>query len=242
MTGDVSGLLISVRSVEEARLVLTADVDIIDVKEPTKGSLGAPSPRVLAEIAREIPHNIPLSVALGEVLEREIPGSSVDLPSNVRYAKLGLAGCAAFGDWLDRWALQLSLLPPATVRVAVAYADWQRSVCPPPEDVVQVGAQLGCRVLLVDTCRKCDGTLLQHLRRDELVQVQRTARSYGMRFVLAGSLGIAEIQTLKGLQPEFFAVRGAVCHGSRADQIDPRRVDQIARCLRESNFQVAAEY
>ena len=238
----MAGLLVSIRSVEEARLVLTTNIDIIDVKEPTKGSLGATSPSVLAGIACEIPSHRPLSVALGEVLERETNDTSFNLPSNVRYAKLGLSGCAMVPDWPGKWSHQLSLLPPATIRVAVAYADWQRAECPPPEDVTRIGAQFGCRVLLIDTFNKSDGTLLQHLQPSEIEQVQKKARSFGMMFVVAGSLNVAEICTLKTLQPEFFAVRGAVCLGSRTDQIDLRRVNQIARCLREPNFQVAAEY
>lgn len=238
----MAGLLVSIRSVEEARLILTTSVGIIDVKEPKKGSLGAARPSVIAEIAREIPRHLPLSVALGEVMERDAHSTSIDLPSNVCYAKLGLAGCATAPDWLDKWSRQLELLPQSTVRVAVAYADWQRAECPPPEDVIQIGAQFGCRVLLVDTFSKRDGTLLQHLQRAELVRIQQTARSYGMSFVVAGSLDVDEIRTLKALQPEFFAVRGAVCHGSRTNQIDPRRVNQIARCLREPNYQAAADY
>ncbi len=39
-------LLVSVRSVDEAEMVLEAGVDLIDVKEPRSGSLGAALPEV----------------------------------------------------------------------------------------------------------------------------------------------------------------------------------------------------
>ena len=39
----MTGLLVSVRSASEARVALAAGVDVIDVKEPNRGSLGAAS-------------------------------------------------------------------------------------------------------------------------------------------------------------------------------------------------------
>jgi uncharacterized protein (UPF0264 family) len=44
------GLLASVRSLDEARIVLAAGVDVIDLKEPSAGALGAVSP----EVARDV--------------------------------------------------------------------------------------------------------------------------------------------------------------------------------------------
>ena len=43
-------LLVSVVSAEEARRALAGGADIIDVKDPGEGALGAPAPRVLSEV------------------------------------------------------------------------------------------------------------------------------------------------------------------------------------------------
>ena len=45
-------LLVSVRNAHEAGLALDAGVDLIDVKEPSRGALGAASPRHIHEILR----------------------------------------------------------------------------------------------------------------------------------------------------------------------------------------------
>lgn len=59
-------LLVSVVSAEEARAALAGGADIIDVKDPRAGALGAPSPRVLAEVVDAVGDAAPVSVALGD--------------------------------------------------------------------------------------------------------------------------------------------------------------------------------
>ena len=78
-------LLVSVRSPEEAAAAMAGGANIIDVKEPTRGSLGMAGVDVIEAIADQMesfqktqkrllpkdrsPDPIPLSVALGEVIE-----------------------------------------------------------------------------------------------------------------------------------------------------------------------------
>ena len=47
-------LLVSVRSVAEARIALAGGVDLIDVKEPRRGSLGAADAGIIAEIVAHV--------------------------------------------------------------------------------------------------------------------------------------------------------------------------------------------
>ena len=62
-------LLVSVRSADEARTALAAGVDLIDVKEPARGSLGAASPGVVADVVGAVAGRVPVSAALGELFE-----------------------------------------------------------------------------------------------------------------------------------------------------------------------------
>src|SRR5262245_1743855 len=47
-----AGLLVSVRSVAEAMVALGAGVDLLDVKEPSRGALGRADWHVIADVAR----------------------------------------------------------------------------------------------------------------------------------------------------------------------------------------------
>ena len=51
---QLPGLLVSVRNVTEALTALEAGADVIDVKEPTRGSLGAADSATLAAIAQAV--------------------------------------------------------------------------------------------------------------------------------------------------------------------------------------------
>ena len=55
-------LLVSVRSAEEVSAALAGGADIIDAKEPARGSLGRVTPAVLSAIAARTPASVPLSV------------------------------------------------------------------------------------------------------------------------------------------------------------------------------------
>src|SRR5438270_12690933 len=88
-------LLISVRNLQEARLALAGGADLIDIKEPSHGSLGQACASVISEIASTVGTHKPLSAALGELLDSplELP------PANLNFAKWGLSGCATLENW-----------------------------------------------------------------------------------------------------------------------------------------------
>ena len=62
-------LLVSVRSAAEVGPALSGGADIIDAKEPDRGSLGAVSPATLAEILARVPPECPLQRRAGRLLE-----------------------------------------------------------------------------------------------------------------------------------------------------------------------------
>lgn len=63
----MAGLLVSVRNAKEAMAALVGGADLIDVKEPLAGSLGAATPKTWQEIGEVVGGEKPLSAALGEL-------------------------------------------------------------------------------------------------------------------------------------------------------------------------------
>ena len=90
-------LLASVRSADEVEAAVSGGADIIDAKEPGRGSLGAVSPEVFAQIQARVPLDLELSAALGDVANQlEVRTSIAALkvisrPAPV-YLKLGFSG------------------------------------------------------------------------------------------------------------------------------------------------------
>jgi (5-formylfuran-3-yl)methyl phosphate synthase len=217
-------LLVSVRSADEARVALASGVDLIDVKEPSAGSLGAASDHTLREVAGVVGDKAPLSAALGEL--RDFHPRDKAALAGYRYAKLGLVGALAFPDWQQRWRAALAQLPPGVRGVAVAYADHRQAESPSPATIAKTGHALGCRALLIDTYAKNRGGLLEAISVAELRESLQIARSLGLMTVLAGSLSLERLEEVLGLQPDVVAVRGAVCRGDRSGALAVELVEQ----------------
>jgi uncharacterized protein (UPF0264 family) len=226
----VTGLLVSVRSAAEAAVALRGGATLIDVKEPRHGSLGRASAEQWREVARSVAGRVPVSVACGELLEDMLAPSTAELTS-VTYVKCGLAGCGVFQEWPCRWTAWLRQLPREIHPVAVAYADWQRAVAPPPEQVLHWAVRLGCRAMLWDTHTKDGSCLLDHVSLTALYELTNTARQQGLLVVLAGSLTLRNVPALLPLAPDYLAVRGAACGGNRQGVVRQHLVEQLVKAL-----------
>ena len=225
-----SSLLVSVRDIQEAELAWQVGVGLVDVKEPTRGSLGPADVTIWQEIAEKAPPETSLSVALGELTEIA-EASSQAVPDRFQFAKIGLAGCGQNPKWHIRWAQAWEGLPNTTQRDAVAYADWHQADSPDPADVILTGSSIGCSTVLVDTYQNEAGDVLYNLSTQQLRDLRKLALDLQMTFVLAGSLKQDSLPCLMPLAPDYFAVRGAVCRPNRQGSICQALLREFAAAL-----------
>ncbi len=230
----MTGLLVSVRNAREASAATRGGASIVDVKEPLHGSLGAASVEQWTEVVRNCQDQIPLSLALGELTDTALATRLAELPA-VQFAKIGLAGCRQTNDWIPRWRWAVEQLPAMTSAVAVTYVDTLRAQAPDADEVRRQASQLGCCGMLWDTYDKSQGNLLDHLPLDQLAHQVAQVRQCGMMVVLAGSLTIDDLTQVQSLAPDFVAVRGAVCSGSRTGNIQSELVQQFAQAVNALN-------
>jgi uncharacterized protein (UPF0264 family) len=225
-------LLISVRNAEEAELALTGGAELIDVKEPNRGSLGAADAETIEAVVRQVAGRVSTSVALGELLSGHRLGAG--LGGRLQYAKFGLAGCIDRPDWTTRWAHAAAQLPQGVRPVAVVYADWKTARAPDPRQVLESAQAIACGAVLVDTCDKSQGSLLDHWTLAEVDQFASAVRQAGMLSVVAGGLGLAEIAELLPVAPDYIAVRGAACHGDRTGRLDSKRIGHLSALVQRT--------
>jgi len=221
----VPKLLVSVRDAQEARLALAAGVDLIDVKEPLRGSLGAADAHVIDEVIGLVAGRTPVSAAFGELAD--FSGAAFRGIAGLSFFKIGLAGCARRQTWARDLAAAIGCAPTGALPVAVAYADWQTAHAPLPDEVLACAAELGCRALLVDTFSKHDGALTNHWPIAQIARFARAARDARLLLVLAGSLDADSIRQVLPLQPDYIAVRGAACRGGRSASLDAARLRHL---------------
>ncbi|HUE75078.1 MAG TPA: (5-formylfuran-3-yl)methyl phosphate synthase [Pirellulaceae bacterium] len=228
-------LLVSVRNGAEAASALAGGANVIDIKEPDRGALGAADPQVWREVLDTVAGRAPVSAALGELFAADASSASVqDLAAQtagLAFAKVGLAGATTIGDWPALWKHSLAALPHTVLPVAVAYADWQSAAAPPPEEVIDRGAESGCALVLFDTFTKSGGCLLDHLPPATLARLMHRAAQRSLKVVLAGSLSLSLLPRVLPLSPALIAVRGAACRGNRSSAIDADQVRSLAAAL-----------
>ncbi len=208
-------LLVSVRNRVEAEKLNSSDIAIVDVKEPSNGSLGKAETSHIEDIFDLASGDYLVSAALGELVQFQ-PKILTDLPP-IHFAKFGLSQVKDLG-WRDRWWQATEQLHPSTQPVAVAYADWNSCGAPHPLEIASVGKSIGCTAFLLDTFDKESGCLFDHLGFAQVSLLIQQVRALGLQVVLAGGLSNDEdLRAAVKLLPEFLGVRGAVCANSRRD-------------------------
>jgi len=234
-----TGLLVSVRSAEEAIVALEGGADIVDVKEPRNGALGAADPLVWREVLDVLKWRVTVSVAVGELLNDGVE-ELVQQTTGFAFAKIGFAGCKAIENLQKRWERVTRKLPLSVEAVPVAYADCENAMSPRPADILALAERSTARMMLIDTFEKGAGSLLDVLPVEQLRVIARLAQARGVRLALAGSLEAAAIYRILELGPAYVGVRGAACVGGRDRAIDLGRVKTLAEVVRRGRQKLAS--
>ena len=209
---STTGLLVSARSVAEARLVLQHDNVWLDLKEPSAGSLGRPSIETIADfLSLTLSNPAPSSIAAGELVQW-----TDDLSTNLAaklpphcFIKFGLSN-AKLG-WADTLAQIGKTLHRRQQMILVHYADWQAAQCPDWIQTLRTAETLDCRYVLVDTYDKSGGGLLDHLSIERLESMIQIANAKNLAVALAGSLQANQLASLMNVGAAWLGFRGAVC-------------------------------
>jgi uncharacterized protein (UPF0264 family) len=235
-------LLVSVVSAAEARLAVAGGADIIDVKDPREGALGAPAPSVLSDIVRAVGPAAPVSVALGDM--PDLPHTAALAArgaalTGADYVKVGLRGV----NDLDRATAVMSAVQdavgPQTAVIAAAYAD-AGALDPPalsPALLPELVQRAGISGALVDTCVKDGRGLYGWLTESEVADLIARTRAAGASFAVAGQLTLDELCRVAA---DIVGVRSAVCRdGDRTGELDPELVAAAIAELRAHGVQAA---
>jgi len=225
-------LLVSVVDVDEARAAAAAGADIVDVKNPAEGSLGAPSPVVIESVRAALPTELPVSAAIGDM--PNLPGTAAlaalgAARSGAAFVKVGLWGVAneAEAVTLLRAVREAIAGVPGAEVVAGAYADARRVAPAPlaPELLPRVAAAAGVKVCLLDTAVKDGRGLLDWLSPDELTSFADDARAGGLEVALAGALRAEDLPVVQATGADIAGVRSAACgDGRRSGPLEAARV------------------
>jgi uncharacterized protein (UPF0264 family) len=232
-------LLVSVRSADEVDPALAGGADIIDAKEPDRGSLGPVDRGVLSRILQRVPDNCGVSLALGDVTRPDevlaaVHGLELPPRASPMYLKLGFAGVPSpdqIGSLIEIAVSVTSVMAAAPRIVAVAYADAEQAGTVPPALIPPLAQAAGAAGVLLDTHGKGGRGLLEWLPSGALVDWVARARRAGLLAALAGSLRPRDLALVCRAQPDVLGIRGAACSGGRGGQVSEDRVRRFRLAL-----------
>lgn len=205
-------LLVSVRNLEEARLAVAGGADIVDLKEPARGALGAVPLAVAREVVRALGASRPVSATVGDLpMQPETVGPAVREmgDTGVAFVKIGFFGAG------DGQACIRALKPHARrLRlVAVLFADQD-----PDFSLLEPLRDAGFAGVMLDTAGKGGLGLRDWVPGEKMAYLIASARELGLITGLAGSLKVSDIPALLPLAPDYLGFRGALCAGGNREK------------------------
>lgn len=216
-------LLVSPIDIDEALIAEQGGADIIDVKNPKEGSLGANFPWVIQAVRSRVTK--PLSATIGDFNYKPGTASLAALGAAVAgadYVKVGL-----YDIKTDQQAFELLSGVVKAVKsydrnrivVASGYSDYARIGSIPALRLPPIAQRAGCDVVMVDTGIKDGKSTFEFMGDDELQAFVDDAHGHGLQCALAGSIKFNDIASIKRIGPDIIGVRGLVCGGDRNDGI-----------------------
>jgi hypothetical protein len=209
-------LLVSPSSIDEARH--SGAADIIDVKKPSEGSLGANFPWVIREIKAF--SKKPVSAAIGDFDYK--PGGAALAAygaacAGADFVKIGLAfdGQEQAREVIRAVVKAVKDEFPKKYVVIAAYSDFERVHSISPFDMAPIASECGADFAMVDTGIKDRQSTFAFMNEETLRSFTEKNRTLGLGTALAGALKFEDIAALKRINPDIIGVRGMVCGGDR---------------------------
>ncbi len=222
-------LMISVTSVAEAQQAILGGAQLLDVKNPAEGSLGAQSPGVIRAMKKAFSGAVQISAAIGNM--PNLPGTAAlaafgAAVCGADYIKVGLYGLKSEAD-----ALALLVAVREAVRefdcavIAAGYADYSRIGAISTACLPIVAAKAGAKGCLIDTAVKDGHALFDFLEPAAIGAFAEKAHSAGLLFAAAGALREEDLPLLRDSGVDIAGLRTAVCRNNqRNGPLDPSRL------------------
>ncbi len=236
-------LLISPQNTHEAVQAISGGADIIDVKNPTEGPLGANFPWVINEIRQLIPAGVELSCTLGEA--PDVPGSMAlaaygATSLGVDYVKAGLGGVKTLEQavsLLEGVVRAAKMCNPKIKVVAAGYGDYQRANSIEPQLIVHAAFVAKADLAMLDTAVKDGKNIFDFQSTQQLKEFVAAAHQRGLGAALAGSLRVQDLPVICDLGADFVGLRGAACSDNNRDtgHVDQKRVKELVDVIRQSS-------
>ena len=212
-------VLISIRSIEELQSCMEGGADIIDLKNPDEGSLGAAAPWFIKEVKTRA-YNYPVSAAIGDM--PNLPGTAAlaavgAVLSGADYVKVGLYGTHTKQECLKLMGdvvKAVRQINPEVIIVGAGFADARSYGGIDPMKIPSIIKSVGADIAMLDTKNKNGKCLFDFLPLNDLKWFVDKSHKLGLQAALAGSLKAEDLPKIYNLGTDVTGFRGAACSKS----------------------------
>lgn len=222
----MTGILASVKNLAEVELVLSANVDIIDLKQPELGALGALPVELVCEIVAKINGHYLVSATVGDLpMDAEIIFNAVSemAKTGVNFVKIGFFPAQNWQTIIQK----LATITENTRLIAVLFADTQ-----PDFAMISELKKANFTGVMLDTMDKQKGSLIDVMVIEKISEFVKLAKENNLICGLAGSLREKNIEQLLSLNADYLGFRGALCvKNNRVGTLDMSALAQIRQAI-----------
>lgn len=238
-------LLISVTTVDEARIAIDNGADIIDLKEPADGALGALDIKMIERIVNFVDNTKLVSATIGniEFITTENLNVALARIKALIDAKVDVIKIGFFDDSFKTHkdidlirddidvrlvkSLETMCLSKSVKFVAVLFAEKNYYI-----DFIDYLLNSCFDGIMIDTMHKNGKTYLAYDVDNRFKQLSDRATGAGAWFGVAGSLQAQDIALAKRLNPTYIGFRGAVCEdGDRKNSLSAFKVRDLCKFM-----------
>lgn len=220
-------LLVSVVNEPEANLALDNGADIIDLKDPSKGALGALQLTTTQQIIATVNGQVPVSATIGDL--PLVPAkicTAVDqlIGIGVDYVKIGLFEAEDYSEILAslrQYAEQGAKL------IAVLLAETSY-----PCDLITQIRNAGFVGIMLDTASKDGRSLFDHMKLTQIVDFVSETKGLGLFVGVAGSLNVSHVPIIKQLSANYAGFRGGLCaENNRLASLSIEKLRELSKVM-----------
>ncbi len=229
-------LLVSPRGAKGALEAVKGGADIVDVKNPQEGSLGASFPWKVREVLEAVRGRAEVSATAGDLDFK--PGSASLVAHalaslGVDYVKAGLYGVRTPEQGVELGRALVRAASEHGSRVVLAcYADYREIGSLPPHELPEVAQRCGADGVMIDTAKKNGVSLFRCMDMSSLRAFVEDAHEHGLFCALAGRLSPEDLSRVRALGADIAGVRSAACEGgNRSAGISAERVRMLKRLV-----------
>ena len=221
----MSKILASIKDLSEAKILIDTDIDIIDLKDPSKGALGRLEKNDIEIIVNFINKKKLTSSTVGDLPnDIELISENVDEVSstNVDFIKIGV--------YDNSYIKTLCNIKSCKKLIAVFFAD---KFLPTKNEIAEL-KESGFSGIMVDTSNKKSGNLFNHVTHYQINNFITIAKNMNLLTGIAGSINKTHIDDIIKLNPNYMGFRGALCenNASRSSNITAENVNDIVKLVR----------